>query len=401
MKILQVCFRVPYPPHDGGAIAMYNMAKGFYEHGCDLTILSFNTVKHYIEEEHLPENFKKFGELVTHPLDATVKPVEAFLNLFTKKSYNISRFDNEGFHEKMKNLLLKNEYDIIHFEGLFTSMYVDTAREFAPKSKLVLRQHNVEHLIWERLMHESRFGKKQYLKVLVKRLKKYELLALKKFDAIIPITEVDAQFFKKCGIKKMFVSPTGVNIETFKADSTEIQANSIFHLGALNWMPNQKAIKWFVEEIWGNVQKEIPEAKFYIAGRDIPDWIFDYNNQGKNIEVVGEVTSAVDFMNSKSIMVVPLKSGSGMRIKIVEGMALGKPIVSTSIGAEGIEYTHQKNILIADSKQDFVKELVTLLQNQQKQEEIGKEAIQLVQEKYSNYSRIGDLLAYYQKIKQK
>ena len=400
MKILQICFRVPYPPHDGGAIAMYNMAKGFYEHGCDLTILSFNTVKHYIDEEHLPEDFKKFGELVTHPLDATVKPVDAFFNLFTKKSYNITRFDNKGFHQKLKDLLQQNEYDVIHFEGLFTSMYVDTARQYAPKSKLVLRQHNVEHLIWERLVHDSGFAKKQYLKLLVKRLKTYELLAIKKFDAIVPITDVDAQIFKKYGIKKMFVSPTGVNTDTFLADLSVTESQSVFHLGALNWLPNQKAIKWFVEEIWKDVLTKVPNAKFYIAGRDIPDWIFQYH-QKNNIEVIGEVPSAIDFMNSKSIMVVPLKSGSGMRIKIVEGMALGKPIVSTSIGAEGIEYTHDKNILIADSKQSFVKELVTLLQNQEKQAQIGQEAIQLVHKRYSNYSRIGELLAYYQKITQK
>ncbi len=397
MKILQICFRVPYPPHDGGAIAMYNMAKGFYEHGCDLTMLSFNTVKHYVDEDKLPESFTKFGKLVTHPLDATVRPIPAFLNLFSNKSYNITRFDVEGFHEKLQNLLEKNEYDIIHFEGLFTSMYVDTARKYAPKSKLVLRQHNVEYLIWERLMHESKIGKKQYLQILVKRLKEYELAVLPKFDAIVPITDVDAEVFKKLGIKEMFVSPTGVNTDTFKSDFSTIESNSVFHLGALNWMPNQKAIKWFVEEIWDKVQEKMPNSKFYIAGRDIPEWVYQYDGKS-NVHVVGEVPSAGDFMNSKSIMVVPLKSGSGMRIKIVEGMALGKPIVSTSIGAEGIEYTHQKNILIADSQQDFVKELVTLLQEQEKQKEIGQQAIQLVHRRYSNYSRIGELLEYYKKI---
>ena len=94
------------------------------------------------------------------------------MNLFTKKSYNITRFDVEGFHLKLQKLLEEKKYDIIHFEGLFTSMYVDTARKYAPKSKLVLRQHNVEYLIWERLMHESKIGKKQ-LGLLIENKKHY------------------------------------------------------------------------------------------------------------------------------------------------------------------------------------------------------------------------------------
>ncbi|MCP4522116.1 MAG: glycosyltransferase [Cytophagales bacterium] len=400
MRILQLCFRVPYPPHDGGAIAMYNMAKGFHEHGCELTMLSFNTVKHYVDPETLPTDFKKLGDFYTVPLDASVRPLDAFLNLFSKESYNISRFDIDDFHQKLKELLQKNEYDIIHFEGLFVSMYVDTARKYAPKSKLVLRQHNVEHLIWARLADDSRFPKKQYLNLLTKRLKEYELATLPKFDAIVPITDIDEKHFKDWGVSESFVSSTGVDTNLFKPDFSQNEPLTVYHLGSLNWLPNQKAVTWFVEEVWEEVLKEVPNAQFFIAGKDIPEWVYEYN-QIPNVKVIGEVPSAIDFMNSKSIMVVPLKSGSGMRIKIVEGMSLGKPIITTSIGAEGIKCTHKKNILIADTQQEFVRELVTLLNDRAKQEKIGTEANFLIQDCYSNTAKTAELLAYYQKLIEK
>ncbi len=115
------------------------------------------------------------------------------------------------------------------------------------------------------------------------------------------------------------------------------QRQSVFHLGSLDWMPNQEGVKWFVESVWPLVLAEQPKATFHIAGRDIPDWVNAYHGKN-NVFVAGEVNNAADFMNSKEIMIVPLKSGSGMRVKIIEGFAAHKAIVSTTVGAEGINY---------------------------------------------------------------
>lgn len=379
---------------------MYNMAKGFHKHGCDLTLLCFNTSKHYISEDNLPESFKNFGQLVTYDIQTDIRKRDAFRNLFTDESFHISRFDHDGFREFLRGFLAGKDFDVVQFDGLQTSVYVDVFRECLPEAKLVLRQHNVEHMIWSRMADHSSYPKKSYLNLLAKRLKAYELEVLQRFDAIVPITDVDAEFFKACGCEEMFTSPTGVDMDLFQPDFQKEEEGSVFHLGSLNWMPNQQGVKWFLEEIWPEIRSRNPELKFYIAGIDVPEDIQSWDGK-ENIYVLGKVPDAVEFMNSKAVMVVPLKSGSGMRIKVIEGMALGKAIVSTSIGAEGIDVKKGEDLKIADTKEAFVDEVLSLAGSKSDRQKVGASAIQLVSQKYSNYSRIGELLEYYKALKVK
>lgn len=398
LKILQICFRLPYPPHDGGAIAMYNMAKGLKANGCELTMLSYNTKKHFFDPDKLPASFKVLGELYTVDLDASVKPLGAFLNLFGRKSYNIIRFDQQKVREELAAVLESKQFDIIHFEGLFTSMYVDDVRRLAPKSKLVLRQHNIEYKIWERMAKAAGMPKKWYLNLLAKRLKRYELNVFHKFDAIIPITEVDERDVKATSSEiKTFVSPTGVDVSDYVLEEGVVERNSVFHFGSLNWMPNQEGLKWFLESTWPIIRESTPEAKFFIAGKDMPDWIGQWHGKD-NVEVVGEVEDAVKFYNSKNIMVVPLLSGSGMRIKIIEGMAAGKAIISTKIGAEGISVKDGKEVLLRDDAQSFAEAVVGLLENEEHTRVIGQNARKLVEDEYSNVSRVKDLIEFYKRL---
>ncbi len=162
-------------------------------------------------------------------------------------------------------------------------------------------------------------------------------------------------------------------------------------------MPNVQGIEWFLKEIWPGIHTQFPELKFYIAGRNMPEWLKKLGKVG--IIAIGEVSNAIDFINSKSIMVVPLLSGSGMRIKIIEGMALGKTIVSTSIGAEGIEYEDNVNILIADQPDEFVKAIIKCVKNPEFASRIGNYAQKFAHKEYSNTSLVNNLVGYYhQKI---
>lgn len=379
---------------DGGAIAMYNMAQGFHDHQVDLTLLSYNTTKHYLEE--VPSALTDLGKIITVDIDNRVKPLDALLNLFSQKSYHVQRFESIEFAKKLQHLLENEQYDIVHFEGLFTSMYIDIVRQYAPNTKCVLRQHNIEHLIWERVSQQEKFPKNQYVRLLAKRLKKFELEKIHQFDAIIPITEVDAHFFKKQGVKNYFVSPTGIDPKKFTSDILSDE-QSVFHLGSMDWIPNQEGVKWFVEEIWPNVIETIPEATFKIAGRHLPDWMKEWN-QYTGIEVLGEIPDAVEFLHQNQIMVVPLHAGSGLRIKIIEGLAAGKAIVSTSIGAEGVEYKNGENIVIADSSGSFSEAIIELIQKKSKLIQISTAAKQLAFDKYSNFAITEALLNYYKQL---
>ncbi len=398
MRILLLCNRVPWPPSSGGPIATVNIIKGFQQLGHNLHLLCLNPKKSFVSKEETPDIFKDLDSYRAVYIDTDIEAFGALYNLlFSKESYHISRFHSKAFSGKLIYVLQNFTFDIIQLEGLHISIYLPLIRQYS-KAKIVLRAHNVEYLIWERLASaEKNPLKKWYVSLLAERLKKYEVEVLNKFDAIVPITNYDAETFKELGCKiPIHVSPTGLNLDEYQIDKSATEFPSVFHLGALDWMPNLQAIEWFLAEVWPKIHAQMPNLKFYIAGRHMPNSIKMLQVAG--VEVVGEVEDAKAFMNSKSIMIVPLLSGSGMRIKIIEGMALAKTIVSTSIGAEGIAVDHEKNILIADDANSFAEAVLRCVRDRSFSERLGENARKLIEEKYSNLSLVKALSGFYQRL---
>src|SRR6056297_1896745 len=378
MKILQVTNKVPYPPKDGGAIACMNLISGFALLGHEVTVLAMNTEKHHIDESEIPESVEDWAEFHLVDVPARTSGVAALVNLvFSGKPYNAVRFISKAFSEELRNLLTENEFDIVQLEGLYVCPYIPLIRKFSD-AKIVYRSHNIEHEIWERTAALSKGIKRIYFSVLARRIKTFEKNYLNDYDLLVPITERDGQILNELGNKKpVHVSPTGIDTKVLFPHSKDLEHPTLFHIGSLEWAPNQEGILWFIENCWPKIHEKFPELKFYVAGRNAPDWLvrqFD----GPNIVYKGEVPDAYQFMNSKSIMVVPLFSGSGMRIKIIEGMALGKPIVSTTIGNEGISTTSQKNILIADTPDEFAAAIEKLIVDSELFEQISRNAIKYI-----------------------
>lgn len=395
MKILQISYRVPYPLKDGGSIGIYNFTKGYHDLGHEVTLLAMNTTRHFVNENNLPKSFTSLAKIHLVAVDNVIKIEDAFLNLFTHKSYNIQRFISPAFEDKLVEILEAQKFDVIHFDGLYVSPYLPIVRAYS-NAKTVMRAHNVEHVIWQRLAQNAEgFLKKQYLKLLSRRLKKYEEQVINKFDIIIAITEEDKKLMQELGCTtKIVVSPAGIDINNYIPDSSFLEWPSLFHIGALDWMPNQEGLKKFLTEEWGEINTKFPELKFYIAGRNMPAKMNLWNYP--NVIFVGEVEDAIKFINSKAIMIVPLFSGGGMRIKIIEGMALGKTIISTFLGAEGIPYTEGKNILITREKGDMLNCISKCVSDKKFCESLGKQARQLGEQYFDNKNVITTLIKYYQ-----
>ena len=395
MRILQICNRVPWPLNDGGAIAIYNMSKGFYSLGHELYMLCLNTRKHYVRQEEIPDLFKNIAGFKSIDINTDINKRNAAVNLiFSRKSYHVSRFYSKKFEKELIKTITTADYDIIQIEGLHMCIYIDVIRRHS-RARISLRAHNLEYLIWDRLSDaEHNPLKRQYLEILTRRLLHFEMKAIKKVDILVPITENDGAIFREMGTSaQIFVCPAGLDLENYVINKSNSEWPGIFHLGALNWMPNIQAIEWFLKDIWPQLHSKYPEIRFYIAGRNSPEWLFKLKKVG--VVAVGEVEDAVQFMNAKSIMVVPLLSGSGMRIKIIEGMALGKIIVATSIGAEGIDYEDGKNILIADNADEFVQTIGKCINNPGYAANIGKNARFLTERKYANEVLVGNLTDFY------
>jgi glycosyltransferase involved in cell wall biosynthesis len=164
----------------------------------------------------------------------------------------------------------------------------------------------------------------------------------------------------------------------------------------MNWFPNEQGIKWFLNDIWDDIHKSLPEVKAFFAGRNMPLWLI--NGKWEGVDVVGEVDDSIRFMSSKQIMVVPLLSGSGIRIKILEAMSIGKAVIATSIAAEGIMYEDRKNIIIADTPQEFVQAIKELTQNKDLLNTISQNAYTLIHTKYNLNAIAKELISYYNQL---
>lgn len=382
MKILQLLPRFPWPLKDGGAIGYYNFTQAYIDAGHELTIVALNTNKHHINYNDIPEVLRQTSTIHLVDINTDINTKDAFLNLFTTQSYNVQRFVSKQYEQLVVELCVTNTYDLIVFESIFVAPYL-TAIRAVTSAKCVLRQHNVEFKIWETLANSTPWGaKKMYLKLLANRLRTFEIKACNSFDTVFPITATDYEILAYCGVTTpMHIVSFGINTKALPAYKA-LQTLTFFHLGSMDWQPNQLAVQWFIDNVWIPLAPQYPEATFTIAGRHMPTHFMQYNNT-HNITVVGEVANAVEFMQSHAVQVVPLFAGSGIRVKIVEAMALGKCIVATPLGAQGINYTLDENMCIADDAEDFLKEIITLIENPERIATIGKAAQILAQTEYN------------------
>jgi len=395
MKVLQLCLKPPQPSKDGGCIAINNIAKGLLNLGVELKVLTLSTHKHPFELKNFDKEFIEKSKIEGVFIETKVNIVDAFSNLVTSDSYNVSRFFSTDFDILLRKTLEENEYDVVHLESLFMTTYTHTIRRFS-KAKIVLRSHNLEYMIWERLAEQTTSkAKRIYLNLLAKQLKKYELNVFNDIDGIASITQDDANKYTNLGCTKpITVIPFGINLsDYFYQEIEQTKQVAIFHLGALDWKPNIEGVVWFLEDIWNDLVAKFPNLTFKLAGRHIPDWLEEKNY--KNLEIVGEVDSAIDFIGAQNIMLVPLLSAGGMRVKIIEGMALGKVVMSTKVGAEGITALDRKHILIADNKEDFIAQISWLFEKEGRCKTVGAAARNLVEAKYDNEKIMRKLYEFY------
>jgi hypothetical protein len=381
-SILIITNRVPYPMNDGGNLAVQAMINGYHDAGMQVYLLAMNTSRHKIPTEQLPTLFSHINGFEVADINNDVRNRDVVLNyLFSRKPNHVVRFKNAGFARKLEDVLKKFKPDIVQVESIFLTSYLPVIKKFAPGVATVLRLHNIEYQIWQRFgLETSSPLKRHYLKSLARRLRRYEEQAWASYNLLLPITEVDAALVRGSGINTaMVVAPFGIN--NADINMTEEQATwSAYHLGAMDWMPNKESLNWFLEEVWPDMRKKLPEFEFYFAGRQMPEIYKKLNLPGAHC--MGEVPDAAHFVANKKILIVPLRSGGGIRVKILEAMAMNKVVISTDVGIQGIDAEANRHYLAANTKEEFIKAVQWCLENKVMATRIGEQAAQLVKEKY-------------------
>jgi polysaccharide biosynthesis protein PslH len=395
MKILIVCNKSPYPPKEGGPVAMSMMIEGLMHAGHQVRVLAMNTNKYFVQSDEIPAGYKETTNIELIYIDLRIRPLSALINLLTGRSYHVERFVSRRFRAKLADILKHEEFDIIQFEMLYTTPYLETARKYS-KAGMIFRAHNIEHMIWERIAATCHsLLKRIYLHHLAKTLRKFELRVIQKFDGIVAITENDAGFFRNYH-QNVIAIPFGIDMTAFPESLQENGPVTLFSIGAMNWIPNAEGIRWFLDNVWPDISRQYPSLKYHIAGRAMPSWLKEYKRD--NVIIEGEVADARAFIRKHTIMIVPLFSGSGIRIKIIEGMASGKTVISTTIGAEGIEYKNRENILIADEPCEFFEMISLCVDDPSLCGRIGENAAGLIRDRYDRNVLITKLTGFYKII---
>ena len=371
MQVLQICHKFPFPPNDGGTLATYQLAKAMLEMGWKVKTLSLATSKHPYSEMPLDPVFKA-TEPESVSVDTTPKVGKLIENLWSATNYIVSRFHDEQFVKLITDTLTQTTYDLVVFEGTFTATYIDLVRSKC-NGVLLMRSHNVEFQLWEeRLFSEDNFFKRNLLKAPVKQLREFELNELKKFDVVAAISMTDKAFFNSyIGLNKTIYLPFGISLpdETVVDDDAE---NKIVFLGALDWEPNIHGLTWFLEEVWPLIRQRNSQLEFHIGGRNANPEFTEGLPEG--VIFKGEIEDAHSFILSGKLMAVPLFEASGIRIKIIEGLALGQVVCTTTKGAQGIPAQTGKDIVIADTPNQMAREIVETMRSKERTGAISRHA---------------------------
>ncbi len=380
LRILQLAPRVPFPEDDGGKIGIANLTKVFKKRGADVTLFYYY---------HKPEDIEKgkLGSRYAHIIPyrhSTENSVQRLLKAFLM---NHSVYINKHISDDVKryfDIYLKdNEFDIIHIDhsamgelGLYVKSLIN--------KPIALRMHNVEWTIWQRYADSlSKLDPRHYY---IQRqsdlLKKYEAELFNKMDVNFAITNVDREIALKMSPNARFIiAGGGVNTDEFKPDNTLIRNKfTLIHATNYQWRHNIAAIKWFIDEVLTELIKKYNNINLKLLGKYAPNWLLNYNS---NINVTGYVPEVQSHLNTAGIYIAPLFVGGGIRIKILEAMAMGLPVVASPVSAEGISATENDGLFIAENKAEFAEKIIYLISNDQIRIEAGKSARQYILDNYT------------------
>ncbi len=392
MKILILTPVFPYPPYAGSDIRNFNFIKYLSEKN-EITLISF------IESVEDEESIKKLSEYCSQ-IELVKREKRSKLRRFIRLLFfRMPDLNYYYYSKEMKKKILQlvelYNFDIIQFESSRMGYYI---ADLEVNSLKILDQHNVEFLLTKRGAGRLKLSllEKFAWSMEWNKLRQYELSLCKKFDRCLAVSKLDMKILEELiPDLKIDIIPNGVDCEYFYP-SEEDGENLIF-TGMMESTTNVDAVMFFCEEIFPLVLKIYPQMKFYIVGKKPPD-IVTRLADGKNVFVTGWVKDVRPYISNSIIGVVPLRIGSGTRIKILEAMAMGKPVVTTALGCEGLEVTNGKDIIIADEPSLFANKVIQLIKDRDLRKQIGREARKLVKEKYDWKSIIERLNMIYEEM---
>ncbi|MRR08614.1 glycosyltransferase [bacterium] len=383
MRILQLCHRLPYPPVDGGKISINNFIRQYAARGHEVHLVAIAPIQERCIDltplQQLTRHCRVFYRNVDNRRLSFIANV-----LCSRLPYNMTKYTFDDIRDYIMSYLDRTAIDCVHVDYLHMCHYAKAIKRRWPKLPVILREHDVDSAIMGRLAATERNPIKRILyRSQAGRLMRYEREMLGNFDAIFAITEDDRQriIANDRGLAgKTHVVPAGVDLSGKYRESVN-PSRTILHLASMDWSPNRQGLMWFLRNVLPKVVAMVPDAKLVVAGKNMPSEFKRY--RGPNVEVIGYIENPDELLERCRLAVVPLWVGSGMRIKILNYFAAGVPVVSTSIGAEGITAENGRYLMIADDAEEFARSVVTLLHDDELAQRLLSNGRSLVVREYS------------------
>jgi polysaccharide biosynthesis protein PslH len=412
MKILFLTQILPYPPDAGPRVKTWNVLAFLADQGYQVTLVSFVRKE---EEKYIPEIQERGIEVIAVPIQRSrVKDLWFFLkSVVTGLPFIIERDNLPGMVSMLRDLFSRNQYDVINADQLTMTQFVLDPRKngISQKAARVFDSHNATWKIVERMVQTANPLLRPVLRFEAARIKAYEGKVIRQFEKTIALTDIDRDYLAEAALtssmsaaqlsKIIEIVPITVDAQKILPVQRQTGSTNILTLGTLYYPPNADGIRWFINDVFPEIRRQIPDAKFTIIGKNPPaDFLSLAQETPQSIEVTGYVPDLRPYLEKSCLMVVPVRVGSGMRVRILEAFAYGYPVVTTTIGLEGIQARPEEDILVADDPVDFASQVIRLIQNPDLQAELSRNGRKLAETQYDRRVVLPKLAKIYSSILQ-
>jgi polysaccharide biosynthesis protein PslH len=378
LRILVIDEYFPFPPNSGKPIRTWNLLKRLSERH-DITVLCYgNALDTMVPLQDAPN----LRAVFVGPLEITAGIplyLGLALNAFSKYPYSVSKHYTSRFRKKLAELLRAGAFDLVQCEWTPYARYIGNLE----KLPSVLTTHNVESQI---LFRRSETAKSHFARLFFsiqgRKMKRFERAAAERAAWVSTVSEEDAQQFVAWDVKNISVVDNGVDLDFYSPVANQENDLELLFLASLDWHPNIDALNFFLSEIFPLILRRQPNAKLTIAGRRPSPALREHIARQPNTDFAGEIQDVRPYLARASVVVVPLRIGGGSRLKILEAMAMGKAIISTSIGAEGLMIEKNRHLLAVDDPGEFANAVLDVLSSPSKRQQLGVNGRRLVEESY-------------------